>query len=426
MFRIVALLAVLCCAGAGWAQDAGKTDSGVRPPADDAAAAQPPGSVGDGQAGGDSGADAEASGDSSAPTPRRPLLILGEEVAPGTRRHLGWVPVRHFTGVFSPTPVLVTHGARPGPVLCLTAALHGDELNGIEIVRRVLYTVDPAELAGTLVGVPIVNLAGFQRQSRYLPDRRDLNRAFPGDPRGSLAARTAHSLFTQIIVHCDRLVDLHTGSFHRTNLVQLRGDLGRPEILQMTRAFGAIAVLHSRGIPGSLRRAATDAGIAAVTLEVGEPLRLQAEEVETGVRGIRSLMDALGMLPARHRWTRTQPVYYRSHWLRADQGGILFSLVRPGERVTGGQLLGTVTDPVTNERSEIRARRDGRVLGMAVNQVVMPGFAAYHIGIETSEQEAAGASALDGSGYEDVEATEDGPDPDPEAPGGGEEVGDGD
>ncbi len=157
----------------------------------------------------------------------------------------------------------------------------------------------------------------------------------------------------------------------------------------MSRAFGAIAVLQSRGIPGSLRRAAANAGIPAVTLEVGEPLRLQAEEVETGMRGIRSLMDALGMLPSNWRWSRQQAVFYRSHWLRAPRGGILFAVVKPGDRVSKGDLLGTVTDPVTNERSEIRSRADGRILGMALNQVVMPGFAAFHIGVQSSDREAA-------------------------------------
>lgn len=346
-----------------------------------------------------------------------PFSILGTEVLPGTRRQLRWTANHHFAGVAAPTPVLVAHGNEPGPALCLTAAIHGDELNGIEIVRRVLYTVDPAQLRGTVIGVPIVNLAGFQNNSRYLPDRRDLNRAFPGDPRGSLAARTAHSLFNQVIRHCDRLVDLHTGSFHRSNLVQLRGDLNSPEILAMSRAFGAIAVLQSSGIRGSLRHAASKRGIPSVTLEVGEPMRLQSEEVDTGVRGIRTLMDHMGMQSSDWSWTRKQPVYYRSHWLRADQGGILFSVVKLGDRVKPGDLLATVTDPVTNERSEIRSRANGRVLGMALNQVVMPGFAAFHIGVESSEKEVADEPPGEAETplSEDVDTTEDPPEPAPEA-----------
>ena len=154
--------------------------------------------------------------------------MLGERVSPGTFARLTWVPTETFTGNTVPSAVLVAHGTEPGPTLCLTAAIHGDELNGIETVRRVLHEVQAERLAGTLIGVPIVNLQGFHRNSRYLPDRRDLNRYFPGHPSGSAAARIAYSLFNNVIRHCHALVDLHTGSFHRTNLPQLRVDLSIP------------------------------------------------------------------------------------------------------------------------------------------------------------------------------------------------------
>ena len=315
------------------------------------------------------------------------LELLGEAIAPNSRAQLSWRTESHFSGLATPTPVLVAHGTKPGPVLCLTAAIHGDELNGIEIVRRVMHELDTSKLSGSVIGIPIVNLVGFQRNSRYLPDRRDLNRAFPGRTNGSLAARIAHSLYTQVIQHCSQLVDLHTGSFHRTNLVQLRADLKIPAVLTMTQAFGAITVLQSRGALGTLRRAATDSGIPSVTLEVGEPLRLQTEQVEIGVRGVESLMHNLGMQKTNWRWSTPQPVFYESHWMRANRGGILLTKVELGETVTKGQLLGTVTDPITNERSFINSKINGRVLGMALNQVVMPGFAAFRIGVQTSAQE---------------------------------------
>lgn len=331
--------------------------------------------------------------DESTSTEPVALKLLGVDVLPGSRRQLGWDSRYHFAGLSTPTPVLVAHGKEAGPVLCLTAALHGDELNGIEIVRRVLHGVNPQELKGSVIGIPIVNLMGFQRNSRYLPDRRDLNRAFPGSTNGSLAARTAHSLFEQIIRKCDRLVDLHTGSFHRSNLVQLRANLHDPAILDMTRGFGAIAVLHSSGIRGSLRRAAADIGIPSVTLEIGEPMRLQDKQVRTGVKGIQSLMHQLGMLEQSWRWKEPQPVYFRSQWVRASQGGILFTLVKLGEHVKKGRLLATITDPVTNERSTIEAPFAGQILGMALNQVVMPGFAAFRIGVPTKDVEAEAAKA---------------------------------
>lgn len=313
--------------------------------------------------------------------------LLGRQIQPGTFSRLDWEPLPSFDGIAAPTPVLVAHGTHPGPVLCLTAAVHGDELNGIEIVRRVLYGIDPKELTGSIIGVPIVNLQGFRRSSRYLPDRRDLNRFFPGNADGSSASRIADSFFKEVASHCDILVDMHTGSFHRTNLPQLRADLTNDEVVRLTRGFAGTVVLHSTGGEGTLRRAAVEAGIAAVTLETGEPLRLQASEVEHGVNGVKALLGHLGMQPKALGGDSTEPVFYRSSWIRSDQGGILFSEVSLGERVLQGELLGTVTDPITNRRSQLLSPTAGRVLGMALNQVVLPGFAAYRIGIETTREE---------------------------------------
>ena len=316
-----------------------------------------------------------------------PLVLLGEEVAPGTSARLSWSPAQHFDGISVPTPVLVVNGAKPGKTLCLTAAIHGDELNGIEIVRRVLYDLDPEDLNGTVIGVPIVNLQGFRRNSRYLPDRRDLNRFFPGKPGGSSAARMAHSFFSQVIIHCDALVDIHTGSFLRTNLPQLRADMSVPEVAELTEGFGATAVLHSTSADGTLRRAAVLAGIPAVTLETGEPSRLQDKEIEHGTKGIQTLLNKLKMTRRVRVWGDPEPVYYKSTWVRADDGGLLFSSVKLGQRVREGQVLGTITDPITNVRSELVSPSKGRVLGMALNQVVLPGFATFRIGIPSNEKE---------------------------------------
>ncbi len=311
------------------------------------------------------------------------LTVLGTTVAPGSTMRLTWAASQVFEGVSTATPVLVVNGREAGPTLCLTAAIHGDELNGIEMVRRVLHELEPDKLRGAVIGIPIVNLQGFRRGSRYLPDRRDLNRYFPGNPAGSSAARIAYSLFEGIIRQCDLLVDLHTGSFYRTNLPQLRADLRYRQVREMTQGFGGMAVLHNAGAPGTLRRAATDAGIPAVTLEAGEPLRLQSNKVSEGVNGILSLLTAQGMIHRMQLLSAPEPVFYESTWIRADTGGILFSLVRLGQLVEPGDVLGTVTDPISNEQNLIYATARGRVLGMALNQVVMPGFAAFRIGIET-------------------------------------------
>ncbi len=331
--------------------------------------------------------DPNAAEPPAVPPPPPELVILGTEVPRGTTTRLSWSPSHTLEGIATPTPVLIVNGARPGPVLCLTAAIHGDELNGIEIVRRVLYNLKPKDLAGTVIGVPIVNLQGFHRGSRYLADRRDLNRYFPGNASGSSASRIAYSFFGEVIQHCDALVDLHTGSLQRTNMPQLRGDLRNPRVRELTEGFGATVVLQSRGATGTLRRAAVDAGIPAVTLEAGESLRLQEKAVDHGVDGITTLMTRMGMIERFSWWGTPEPVYYRSVWVRADQGGILFSDVDLADSVRKGELLGRVTDPITNISSEIVAPHNGRVIGMALNQVVLPGFAAFHIAIATPREE---------------------------------------
>lgn len=312
------------------------------------------------------------------------LRLLGSEVPPGTRKKLTWTSGAAMEGFVSPVPVFVLNGKGPGPVLCLTAAVHGDELNGIEVARRVLDDIDVEELNGAVIGVPIVNIQGFYRGTRYLPDRRDLNRYFPGNPRGSAATRMAHSFFTDIVKHCSALIDLHTGSLNRTNLPQVRADLRLPQVSRMTKAFGATVVLHSVGDRGSLRRAATEAGIPSVTFEMGEPMRVQSEQVEHGAKAVETLLYSLGMTKQRRYWGDPEPVYYASKWVRVDHGGILFSDVALGERVSEGELLGVVTDPISNQQHRIYAPTSGRVLGMALNQVVLPGFAAYRIGTATT------------------------------------------
>jgi hypothetical protein len=321
------------------------------------------------------------------PVEMQSFRMLDSEIPPGTLRRLSWYTSENLAGLTEGIPVLVAHGTSPGPRLCIVAAVHGDELNGIEIVRTLLHELSPAKLSGTVIGVPIVNLYGFRQGSRYLADRRDLNRYFPGRPGGSAASRIAHSFFSSVVVHCDYLIDLHTGSFHRTNLPQIRADLNNEGVLHLTKGFGATVVLHGKSVRGSLRAAAVKAGIPALTLEVGEPMRYQPDEVAHGVKGLRSLLNHLGMVSTFRFWREPQPTYYRSSWVRADNEGILRSSIKLGQSVKVGDLLGMIIDPITNARSEIRSPHNGRVLGMSLNQTMMPGYAAYHIGIRKTEEE---------------------------------------
>lgn len=311
-----------------------------------------------------------------------PFEILGERIAPGERRELSFATDPSFVGAFVDTFVVVARGARSGPTLCLTGAIHGDELNGFEIANRSYAETKPEALAGTLLAVPAVNAYGFRTGSRYLPDRRDLNRAFPGTKRGSVASRLAGLVFEHVVRRCDALIDLHTGSFQRTNQPQIRTDLEEPRALALARSFAPEVVLHGRGPEGSLRRAALDAGIPAVIYEAGEPLRLEEGEIRRGVEGIANVMADLGMIAARPR--ARQPVVFRStRWIRADRvGGVFLSSRRPGEQVRSGEVLGTVTDPITHAREEIRAPADGQIIGMAVPQVVLVGYGLFHLGTD--------------------------------------------
>jgi len=315
------------------------------------------------------------------PRPWEPVKLFGREIVPGKKIRASLRAGESFTGGSINIPALVVRGTIPGPTLCLTAGIHGDEVSGIEVIRQTFESLQAEDLAGMVIGVPVVNLHGFRRGSRYLPDRRDLNRFFPGRPNGSSASRTAHAVFSGVIRRCDALVDLHSGSFYRTNLPQIRADLTHQQPLALAWSFGVGVVLHSKGMPGTLRRAATEAGIPAITYEAGEAMRLKMHEIERGVAGLRNVMVWLGMLTALDTTRDEQNVFYKSRWVRVNDGGIFLTERALGDLVQVDDHLGTVTDPISNERTNVIAPLSGRILGMAAPQVVIPGFAVFHIGV---------------------------------------------
>ncbi len=319
--------------------------------------------------------------------PEPTLDLLGTRITPGEIRRLLWIAGETTYGSKLETPVYVIRGTRPGPALCLTAAVHGDELNGVEIIRKLVSDISPKKLQGTVIGVPIVNLLGFTRGTRYLPDRRDLNRYFPGNPEGSSASRIAFSFFEDIVRHCDMLIDLHTGSLTRTNMPQVRANLQIPEVLDFTTKFGSTAVLHSTKLRGNLRSAATNYGIPAVALELGEPGSLQMEHVDEGVEIIETVLSGLGMTRQLWKGSESQPVFYSSRWVRVNTGGLLISSVEVGERIQQGAVLGSMVNPITNESFDVVSPYSGRVLGMALNQFMLPGYAAFNIGIVADKAE---------------------------------------
>ena len=321
-----------------------------------------------------------------APT-AKPFHLIGQTVLPGTLKALKWFSVQAPGGVSIGTPVIVINGSSPGPVLALTAAIHGDELNGIEIIRQVVHDIDPKKLKGVVVGVPIVNLEGFWRKDRYIGDRRDLNRFFPGNTKGSYPSRVAHSLFTDIINHCDMVIDIHTGSFYRENLPQLRVDLTVDQVADMADGFGALTALQSTAPTGSLRGAATAAGIPTVVMEVGGPLSLEPDKVTVGVKSIQTFLQGIGMIHKFKILPPPKPVFYGSQWIRSDSGGILITRVKLGESVKEGTVLAKVVDPVTNAETQVISPIDGTILGRAQNQFVSPGFALFRIGIRHTAEE---------------------------------------
>lgn len=313
--------------------------------------------------------------------PRRAAFRIGElDVAPG-RSATGELPIaRLVTGTRISLPLQVFHGRTDGRVVWLSAAVHGDEINGVEIIRRVTRSLDARKMAGTVIAVPIVNVHGFLNGDRYLPDRRDLNRSFPGSPTGSLAARIADLFMSEIVRRCDVGIDLHTGSDHRTNLPHVRADLDDPETRKLAEAFGAPLMLHSKTRDGSLRGAATERGATVLLYEGGEALRFDDESLSTGVVGIRQVLTELDMIDADSADPRPVPVESRhSSWIRARRSGIALLDVELGEVVQRGQLLGLIHDSVGKRLSRVTATRVGIVIGRVQQPLVNQGDALVHL-----------------------------------------------
>lgn len=312
---------------------------------------------------------------------RRAPLRIGElDVAPG-RSATGELPIaRQVTGTGISLPLQVRHGRRNGRTVWLSAAVHGDEINGVEIIRRVMRGLDARTMAGTVIAVPIVNVHGFLNGDRYLPDRRDLNRSFPGSPNGSLAARIANLFMTEIVSRCDVGIDLHTGSDHRTNLPQIRADLDDPETRKLAEAFGAPLMLHSRTRDGSLRGAATERGATMLLFEGGEALRFDDDTLTVGVEGIRRVLAELAVIDPDTTAPRPIPVESRSStWVRARRSGIVLLDVELGEVVQRGQLLGVIHDSVGTRLGRVTAPRRGIVIGRVQQPLVNQGDALVHL-----------------------------------------------
>jgi predicted deacylase len=278
-------------------------------------------------------------------------------------------------------PIRVWRGKRAGPVVFVTGAVHGDEINGAGTIRQLILD-PPFELAaGTLVLVPVANTLAFERHARYLPDRRDLNRCFPGSRGGSLASRIARQLFTEVVERCDFGIDLHSAGAGRTNFPNVRGDLDDPGVARLAHAFGCEVVLHGAGPGGSLRRAACEAGRPAILLEAGEVWKVEPGMVAYGVRGIRNVLIELGLVEGEPEAPLFRAVVDRASWVRAEVGGFLEFHVSPGQLVRKGDALATNSSMLGEERNVLLAPEDALVIGMTTQPAVVPGLPVCHLGV---------------------------------------------
>ena len=312
---------------------------------------------------------------------RAPFEIAGEKIAPGERRVVE-IPLSLLSN-HTPValPVHVIHGRREGPVLFVSAAIHGDEVIGVEIARRLVKSAYVRRPRGTLLIVPITNTYGFINHSRYLPDRRDLNRSFPGSAGGSLAAQLAQVFMKEIVSRADYGIDLHSGGLHRANLPQIRADLDDPETAELATAFGASIVLHARLRDGSLRQAAQEAGCKMLLYEAGEALRFNELGIRIGVKGVLSVMKRLGMTANKKLGaSKARPSFSRSsYWLRSPAGGILRAYIGLGESVAADELLAVVSDAFGEHEARVTAQEPGIVIGRTNLPVVNQGDALFHI-----------------------------------------------
>ena len=312
---------------------------------------------------------------------KRDVGTWGEEtIAPGETKNIKLTTSESYSGMNVRIPIQVRRASEVGPTVFVTAALHGDEINGTGAIRQLLHSGDLDLKRGALVLVPVLNMLAFDRHSRYLPDRRDLNRCFPGSPDGSLASRMAHNVFQQLVARSDYGIDLHTAAIRRTNYPNVRGDLTNPEVARIARAFGCELILDTKGPPGSLRREASEVGCATMIMEGGEVWKVEPGIVSTIIHGIENVLRELRMIDGEPSIPRQQTILDASKWLRAERGGFLQFHVKPGELVEKEQPIATNTSLLGVERNSLVAPFDGVVIGMTTLPSVAPGEPVVHLG----------------------------------------------
>ncbi|WP_101756698.1 succinylglutamate desuccinylase/aspartoacylase family protein [Oceanicoccus sp. KOV_DT_Chl] len=311
----------------------------------------------------------------------KPFEIGGHVIQPGEQKTIDIPLAAMATHNTIDMTVHVIHGKQEGPRLFISAAIHGDELNGVDIIRRMLKQKQLKRIKGTIIAIPVVNVHGFITHSRYLPDGRDLNRSFPGSSKGSLAGRMANTFLKEIVQKCTHGIDLHTAARHRDNLPQIRADLSSEVVKAMALKFELPVIIDSKIRDGSLRQAAGDAGIPIILYEAGEALRFNEVAIRAGLRGIIGVMRELGMLPSLKKKEVSKPsiVSTNTSWVRAPYSGILRALVPLGGKAEKGSILGVIADPLGENEYQVVAPEDGIVIGRTNLPLVYEGDALFHL-----------------------------------------------
>lgn len=323
--------------------------------------------------------------------------IDGVEVKLGEKKQISLDMGRLYDFTEVKIPVEVIRGKKDGPTLFISSTIHGDEINGIEIVKRLLKLKALNNISGTLIAIPIVNVFGFNDRSRYLPDRRDLNRCFPGLKKGSLASQLAYKFMKAIVEKSDYGIDLHTGSFHRNNYPQIRANLNDPTTAELAKAFGAPVLINSNLRDGSLREAVSGLKIPMLLYEGGEALRFDERVITLGVKGILEVMKKIGMIKGAANISKNHKLFMAksSHWVRATHSGIHIAKQKLGKVVDKGDVLGEISNPFGERKTLIRAVESGIIIGQSMLPLANKGDALFHIAT-TRENKMFDAQSHDG------------------------------
>ncbi len=317
----------------------------------------------------------------SKPRERKPIgEWFGEEIPAGASRDVLLAVSESYSSMTVRIPIHIRRATEEGPVVFVTAALHGDEINGTGAVRQLIQDAEFSLLRGAVILVPVLNLLAFDRHSRYLPDRRDLNRSFPGSANGSLASRMARIIFDQIVSRCDYGIDLHTAAVRRTNYPNVRGDLTDPAVRRLAESFGSEIIINGKGPAGAFRREACRAGCPTIIMEGGEVWKVEPGVVESATRGVKNVLRRLQMLDGPAESPAYQVVIEKSKWIRADRGGFMQFHIKPGDLIEKDQPLATNTTLLGRDRSTLRAPFDAVVIGMTSLPAISPGEAVCNLG----------------------------------------------